>query len=333
MMRPTFRLQHIKNWIVNITPSRVDSLPYSKIKSLSHKYRQRLLASRTAPVAPKTLGMPPASIFICQPTPSYVLSPQLAAKLTRSDISSLTSNLRVYESVPTRDPDIDEVCWEVEERDCTPEYFIDKDLGGDQALYYGHGQFHVLGMLDMDRAEAKNNILFDSSDDLLSRLVEEVGQELPSSDLTVANSLDGRESWILCNTGEEQQKVARVVTDVDHSDGIATTSVTLNLTLPVQGLDPDRTCPHLRLAAAGIKTGPFTSIWARRGTPASDQSRMAGTVSPQSLCVYGLLDAARRAMGLAYTILHVDPTRAFGERDPDLEPDEAAEAWLADHGF
>lgn len=200
-------------------------------------------------------------------------------------------------------------------------------------MYYGHGQIHVLSMLDMHRAEAKNNIQFNSPDDLQSRLVEEVGRELTLGDLTVANSLEGRESWILRNTGEEQQKIARAVTDVDHSDGIATTSVTLNLTLPVQGLDPDRTCPHLRLAAAGIETGPFTSIWANHGAPASYQSRMAGRLDLQALCVYGLLDAARRAMGLAYTILHVDPTRAFGERDPDLEPDEAAEAWLADHGF
>lgn len=342
-MRPTFRLQNIQNWTVNIVPKRVDSLPYSKIKSLSNKYRQRLLASRTAPVAATPLShlrtgtVPPASIFICQPTPSYVLSPQLAAKLTRSDISSLTSNLRVYESVRFGEPDLGDAGWEVEERDCTPECLIDKDLDGDQALYYGHGQIHVLGMIDMNRAEVNHNTEFESLDDLTSRLVEEMYMALPLGGplVSVADSFENPGSWIFCNTEEGQGKVARIATDVDLSnwDGILTASVTLNLALPVQGLDPDRTCPHLRLEAAGIETGPFTSIWARGGRPASDQTRMVGVLDSQQICIGGLLDATRNAMGLEDTILFVDPTRAFGEHDPDLEPDKAAKFWLAEHGL
>lgn len=356
MMRPTFRLQYIQNWIVNVTPSRVDSLPYSKIKSLSHKYRQRLLASRTAPVAPTPLShlstgtVPPASIFICQPTPSYVLSPQLAAKLTKSDISALKSKLRVYhwESVPSEGFDntegvqIDDeyevgaVCAEVVEQDCSPECLIDEELGGDRALYYGHGQIHFIGMLDMHRTEVKRSLQFHSSNDLQNRLTEEISKRLPigASEPSVANSPDCPESWILCNTEQGEQKFARAATHIDYSDGIATTAVTLNFAVPVPGLDPNRTCPHLRLAAAGIETGPFTSVnVVRSGMPASQQIRASGMIDPQGFLQTIFLRAAQCAMGLEETEEFVDPTRAFGEADPDLDPDEYAEMDLAGHGL
>lgn len=97
-MRPTFRLRHVQSWVVNMTPKRLDSLPYSKIKAIRHRFGQKLLASRTAPVGPDAL--PPATFFACLPTPSYVVSPQLADRLPESIMSSLSSNLRVYEEVP-----------------------------------------------------------------------------------------------------------------------------------------------------------------------------------------------------------------------------------------
>lgn len=355
-MRPTFRPQRIQNWIVNVTPSRVDSLPYSKIKSLTHKYRQRLLASRRAPVAPTPLDnlragtVPPASIFICQPTPSYVLSPQLAAKLTKSDISALKSKLGVYqwESVPAEGSDVAEgvhiddeygvgdICAKVVEQDCLPEFIIDEDLGGDRALYYGHGQIHFVGMLDMHRTEVEKNLQFHSSDDLQDRLTTEVAEALPmgNSEPRVVDLPDCPESWILCNTKQGQQKFARAATHVDYSDGIATTAITLYLAVPVPGVDPDRTCPHLRLAAAGIETGPFTSVnMVLDGMPASEQIRAAGMVDPQGFLQTMLLRAAQRAMGLEETEEIVDHTRAFGEADPDLDRDEYAEMDLAAHGL
>lgn len=174
--------------------------------------------------------------------------------------------------------------WEVEEQDCTPEYLIDQDLGGDQALYYGHGQFHVVGMLDMHRDEVKHDIQFDSAAALQIRPAEESFDGLiPSSERSTAHTLEGHESWLLRNTQEGQQKVARFATDVDHFDGIATTSVTLNYAVPVPGLDPARTCPYTRLTAAGIETGPFTSIRACDGEAASDQSRKFLIMSEQAL--------------------------------------------------
>lgn len=323
-MRPAFRLQEIQNWIVNITPSRVDSLPYSKIKSISHKYRQRLLASRTAPVAPTALS--PASIFICQPTPSYVVSPQLATQLTKSDISSLTSNLRVYERVPTGKTDIGEVCLDIEEQDCTPEFLIDQDLGGDRALYYGHGQIHFIGMIDMHRPEVKGNTPFGSAADLQRRLAKEVLQESTGEfKRSVANSLEGLESWVVCNTEHGHREVARVVTDASNSDGITTTSVTLNLAVPILGMDPDSMCPHARLAAAGIGTGPVTSIWALDGRAASDLQRISGLVDYQSMHVVSLIWSVQHSMGLERSYTYVDSSRALGEHDPDLEFDENAE--------
>lgn len=359
MMRPTFRLQRIQNWIVNVTPSRIDSLPYSKIKSLTHKYRQRLLASRTAPVAPTPLDnlhagtVPPASIFICQPTPSYVLSPQLAATLTKSDISALKSKLSVYqwESVPAEGIDVTEgvhiddeygvgdICAKVVEQDCLPEFIIDEDLGGDRALYYGHGQIHFVGMVDMYRTELKKNLEFFWSAGLQNRLTKEVSKGLPigNSKPSVANTpntLHRPESWILCNTKQGKQKFARAATHIDYADGIATTAITLDLAVPVPGVDPDRTCPRLRLAAAGIETGPFTSVnMVLDGMPASTQIRAAGMVDPQGFLQTMLLRAAQRAMGLEETEEIVDHARAFGEADPDLDTDEYAEMDLAGHGL
>lgn len=327
-MRPTLRLQNIQPWIVNITPKRVDSLPYSKINAICRKCRRRLLASRTAPATPT--GLPPATAFICQPTPSYVLSPQLAASLTKSKISSLKSNLRVYEPVPTGETGVGDVCIKVEEQDCTPEYLIDQGLGGDRALYYGHGQIHVVGMLDMHRTGLKKT-QFDSAQRQLAGNLE----GLPStSELSVSNSREVTESWVLRNTENGQRKLARAVVDVDHSDGIATMSVTLNFAVPIPGLDPDRTCPHIRLAAAGIETGAFTSFRALRGRQASNQSRQSGIVNPETLEIYIILQSVWHALGLNLGLgqigTFVDHARALGERDPDLQPDEDAERrWLA----
>lgn len=323
-MRSTLRPQNIQPWIVNITPKRVDSLPYSKINAICGKYRQRLLASRTAPATPTRL--PPATAFICQPTPSYVLSPQLAALLTKSKISSLKSNLRVYEPVSTGQTGLGDVCTEVEEQDCTPECHIDEGLGGYQALYYGHGQIHVVGMVDMHRTGVKKT-QFDSAQRQLAGNLD----GLPStSELSVSNSREVTGSWIYCNTGHGQRKLARAVADVVRSDGIATMSVTLNFAVPVPGLDPDRTCPHIRLAAAGIETEASTSIWALRGRQTSNQIRQSGVVNEEGFLVCILLQSVWHALGLErlgleQSKIFVDHARALGERDPDLEPDEDAE--------
>lgn len=72
------------DWKVNITPKRINSLPYSKIQAICLKYRQRLLDSRSAPVAPSSL--PPATLLISRPTPSYVLSPIVVSWLTKFDV-------------------------------------------------------------------------------------------------------------------------------------------------------------------------------------------------------------------------------------------------------
>lgn len=209
-MRPIFRLESIQNWMVSIAPSRIDSLPYSKIKAISNKYRQRLLASRRAPGAPSAL--PPAAVFLYQPTPTYAISPQLAARLTKSDISSLRSKLGVYE--PLLSAEIDDIRWfGVEGQDYTPEYLIDPDLGRDQALYYGHRQFHVVSMLDMHRDEVRHDIQFDSAAALHIQLAEECFKGLiRSSEGSIAHNLGSAESWLLRNTQEGQQKLARAAT-------------------------------------------------------------------------------------------------------------------------
>lgn len=331
MMHPTFRPQLTKNWIVNITPSRVDSLPYSKIKSLLDKYWKRLLIDSRSP-NPAPTAVPPAAIFICQPTPSYVLSPQVAAELTRSDIWSLKSNLRVYQRVPTRNNDSSGNSLGVKELDCTPECFVDKDLSGNRALYYGHGQIHVVGMIDFHKARVRTPAQFYSSESLHNRLAEEVSRGLPLAEEVfrglpsrVTDPFEDHESWLLHNNNAGLERIARVAANVADIPGIATASITLNLAVPTQGLDPDRTCPHVRLAAAGVETGRFTSIWAGNGRPASDQSRTPHVLNLQDLCVFSLIRAVQRAMGLKQIQTFVDPTRAFDEHDPDLEPDKDAE--------
>lgn len=155
-MRPTFRLQnrHVQCWMVNIIPKRPDRLPYSKIKTLCQRYRQRLVASRTAPAGSDVL--PPVTVFnYTLLTPSYVMSRQLADRLPSSAISSLSSKPRVYDDVYTEDYGSGPQAFHVEERDCDPEVFIDEDLqaSGDMVHYYGRGQIHVVGVLDVNRAE------------------------------------------------------------------------------------------------------------------------------------------------------------------------------------
>lgn len=238
----------------------------------------------------------------------------------------MKSNLRVYEGVLTGETEFGEVCLEFEEQDCTPEFLVDQRLGGDRALYYGHGQIHFIGMIDMHRREVKGNTPFGSAADLQRRLAEEVLQEFTGEfKRSEANSLEGLESWVVFNTEDGHREVARVVTDADDSHGITTTSVTLNLAVPILGMDPDRMCPHARLAAAGIGTGPVTSIWAFDGRRAADRRRISGLVDIESLHVVALILSMQRAMGLEWSHTYVDPSRALGEHDPDLEFDENAE--------
>lgn len=270
--------------------------------------------------------LPPAALFLCQPTPSYVLSPKLAARL-KSDVSSLKSNLRVYEFQTGND------IMKVKEQDCTPEVYIDSDLHDDQAAYYGHGQHHLIGILDMQRADLKQYRQYSSSVDLRDRLAHETIRGIFDPEEVAAESSEGADSWLLCNTIHGQHKIGRVSAAIDRSDDIATASVTLNYSVPMPGIDPVRTCPHVRLAAAGIESGPFTSVLeSYYGTPASDQAKAAGELGEEKLLVGSLLDAMRRAMGLQYTLSFVDHARVLGERDPELEYDKAAEAFWVPGG-
>ncbi|KAK2606896.1 hypothetical protein N8I77_005618 [Diaporthe amygdali] len=320
-MRPTLHLQWIRGWTVNINSKRRDGLPYSKIKAICQQYRQRLLASRKEPVAPRPL--PPATLFIFGPTPSYVVSPQLAARLTTSDLSSLKSNLRVYENQFTGKTDFDGDCTDLKEHDCTPEVLTDQNLRGDDAVYYGHGQIHVVGMVDMHRAELKQNPQYRSSTEFWSRLGGEILQKLRvKPEIATANSLlEGLSSWI-CNTNEEQQRIGRFSAKVDHFEGIATASVTLNLSVPMQGFDPDRLCPYIRLAAAGIETGPVTTIWASRGKQAPDHSPLARAMEVPDFCLTFLLSVMRDTMGIGPLPEYVDHSLVLGKSDPDLEYDD-----------
>lgn len=56
----------------------------------------------------------------------------------------------------------------VEEQDCTPEVLVDEELAGEQALYHGHGQVQILGVVDMLRAGVKYDDCFASAE-MLSR--------------------------------------------------------------------------------------------------------------------------------------------------------------------
>lgn len=327
-MRPTLRRQHIRNWRVNINPKRINSLPYSKIQAICLKYRQRLLDSRSAPVTPSSL--PPATLFIFRPTPSYVLSPIVVSRLTKFDVSSLKSNLRVYESVFTRNSDVDKVCIEVKEQDCIPKFLVDSGPCYDRVVYYGHGQIHVVGMLDLRKTEGNQKSLYFLSDNFQSQLVKETLKALRFHSTKFFDNIHaGPVAWICDHSGMSLRTIGRVASDRDYFDDIVTSSVTLNVTVPTLGLDPYDTCPYARLQTTGIDSGPFTSIWALDGKLASDQSRMSGTVTKQDLCTAALELATQRAMGFQGVPISVDHVRALGESDSDLQFDEgSAEQWM-----
>lgn len=317
-----FRLRGISQWVTNLIPKRVDSLPYSKIKALCGIYRQRILASRAAPLG--STDPPTVTSFLCQPTPSYVLSPQLAARLSKPELSSLASNLGVYATVSTGNEEMGKVSFVVEEQDCTPEVIVDPELnGGDHALYYGHGQMHIVSMLDMHSSDVKKNVRFSSGSDLQRLLASECLCPTGFAD-TADTPTDGHGTWAYCNTERGQRKVAHVGADVDYTENIATTSITLNLAVPTSGLDPDRTCPYNRLAAIGLKSR-FTSIWACDGKTASNQDHVCGFGNGQDVLVNGLIWAVQRAIGNGgpewWSPDLVDHSQALGASDPDLEPD------------
>lgn len=311
-----FRLGHLRHWYVNLIPRRVDSLPYSKIKAICNTYRRRLVDSRRAPDTPTAL--PTATTFISTPTPSYVLSPQLASRLSKAEFSSLASKLRVYETVPVGEPGDFEAGFVVEEKDCTPEVIIEPDMGGgDQALYFGHGQLHVIGMLDMHTAEVKENVRFSSAADLRRLLASEFIRHETDAEF------DDAASSVYYSMEEGRQEIARVSADVDYAEGIATASLTFNLNVPTAGFDPDRTCPYNRLAAVGMGS-PVTSFRALRYLPASFQDRSDGLVSEEDFFTNSLHFAVQGAMGNGPFPMNefADHSRALGASDPDLERDE-----------
>lgn len=314
-MLPFSRLRNIPSWTVNITPKRRDSLPYSKIKAVCHKYRQRLLASRTAPDA--TNPLPLVAVFSCSPTPSYVLSPQLAHRLPASVMSSLSSNLRVYEDVYPGDD-----TFYVEEQDCTPEVMIDEELEGcgEVAQYYGHGQFHVVGMLDMRKAGAMPYRWLASPAALQCRLASYfLGHEDLGDGGMTGTSPAG--SWFLQQTKRGPQKIAHINSDIQEFEGIATASITLNWAVPMQGIDPDRTCPYIRLAAAGIESGPITAVLADWGTRVAEQAGHLGENSAMSFYSIQTISAMQHAMGVT-SQRYADHALALGESDPDLKRDD-----------
>ncbi|POS78064.1 hypothetical protein DHEL01_v203550 [Diaporthe helianthi] len=162
--------------------------------------------------------MPYSKVKTIPDTKLYVLSPQLAARLPKHTLSSLGSKLRVYEEVFTGH----EGDMAVEEQDCTPEVLVDEELAGEQALYHGHGQVQILGVVDMLRAGVK--------------------------------------------------------ADVDHCSDIATASINLNYAVPMPDVDPERTDPYGRLAAARIGGGQFASLMALSGMPVAERYNPAGMV-------------------------------------------------------
>ena len=230
----------------------------------------------------------------------------------------------------TGNTDVGDIDLVVKEQECTPEVLIENGLSGSQALYYGQGQIHVVGILDMHSPEVKKNTWFGSASDLQSLLASEFLVGLNSSGFVMegpaATSLEGAGAWIIANTVGGKRKIAHVNADVNHFQDIATASITLNLAVPISGIDPDRTCPYERLAAAGIDT-PFTTVWALDGKPASDQDRQACMFTQHSLWVAMLHCAMERTIGLdsQRDADFVDHARALGESDPDLESDKEAE--------
>lgn len=319
-MRPTLRLQRIHSWTVNISLKRADGLPYSKIKAVCHDYRQRMLASRTSAVSPSPL--PPAAVFSCQPTPSYVLSPRLAQRLSEPVMSSLASNLRVHQHVYAKGDHEWKNMFHVEEQDCTPEVLIDEDLqkSGEVAEYYGCGQSHVVGMLDMRRAETATNPATRSAAALRRHLASHLLRPLSGLPgvMAAAPPRDDTSIWILDRTDQGLRKIAHVKANIDRFEDIAVASVPLNHSVPLQGVDPDRTCPHIRLAAAGIEAGPFTSFLAGQGKPASEQARDPAMPSLQSPYVYSAIRSVQLTLGVN-SVCMVEHSHALGESDPDLE--------------
>ncbi|KAL1856363.1 hypothetical protein Daus18300_010735 [Diaporthe australafricana] len=208
------------------------------------------------------------------------------------------------------------------ERDCSPEVLIDEGLSGEQAIYYGPGQVHVIGILDIHRAGMKKDPDFASDAAIQSHLAMELVHQLPSgSQATVPNPFTAPGSWILCPTDEGLRKIAYVSSDVDRSQGIATASVTFNIAVPIADLDPDRTCPYNR-----IEGGPFTSIKGLAGGPALDPGQTAG--GPDSLSskwTFALCWRMHCSMNAGPFPETVGHARALGEIDPDLEVDEDVE--------
>lgn len=287
-----------------MTPKRLDSLPYSKIKAIRHRFGQKLLASRTAPVGPDAL--PPAAFFACLPTPSYVVSPQLAARLPESIMSSLSSNLRVYEEVPDEEQEFEGSSdWvHVEERDCTPEVFVDEDLqgSGDVISYYGWGQSHIVGILDMSRTESTPSHCPTALQSHMASLMPTLFK-LEHGGMAATSMAEDTGSWTLCRTEQGLRKIIHINSHVDPVQEIATVSMTVNQSVPIQGVDPDRTCPHIRIAAlqtaagARTETDPYTSLLARKGEPASEQAGCTAFVSYDSYCAIMALSAMQQVMG------------------------------------
>lgn len=322
-MRSRLHLHKIPSWTTNITPKRRDSLPYSKIENICYEHRQRLLAARTAPpISPSR--PPPAAFFVCQPTPSYAVSPQLAARLSKSQMTSLQSKLWVYENTSYWTEDGGHL-HRLEQHECTPEVQIDQNLSGECALYYGHGQLHVVGMLDMHRSEVNEG--FDSN--LLASEIMVAYMGCQHDGIGVVK-VEEAGSWIHCMTKQGTRKMALVTTDVDLCDGIATASVTLNTAVPVQGVDPDRLCPHIRLATLGIETGPFTSLLAKDGTPAPFQGGLYNRAIIRQKWADVILLEMTLAMGIESRTRIVDYVYALGQSDPDLELDDGDSQWLSE---
>lgn len=208
---------------------------------------------------------------------------------------------------------------------------VDPELiGGDHALYYGHGQMHIVSMLDMHSSDVKKNVRFRSGSDLQRLLASECLLDRPTGFADTADtSTDGHGTWVYRNTEQGDRKIAHVSADVDYTEDIATTSITLNLAVPTSGLDPDRTCPYNRLAAIGLKS-QFTSIWACDGKTASNQDHVGVFGNKQDLLVNGLIWAVQHAIGNGLCPIPdlVDHSQALGASDPDLEPDIEEEGCL-----
>lgn len=269
--------------------------------------------------------LPPATIFVGSPTPSYVLSPQLAARLPQQTLSSLASNLRVYEKKFAGN----EGYLFTEEHDCTPEVLVDEELRGEHAVYYGHGQIHVLALLDMLRAGVKEDALFASGQTLSKRLLLATEARLRREGIsTGVTPLRENDAFLVnCETEQGRRNMARVSADVDHSSNIATAAVTMNFAVPVPGVDPEGTDPYGRLLTTpeiggGAGSGHlFTSCMALSGLPVAEPWRPSNMVGWADFWSYSLLDAVRWTLGTvpSWKQEYVSHAYALGESDPDLE--------------